>query len=53
METQWALIKLLIPVYKWGCPRELDMQAVVNAILVCSQNRVSMGAAAERVPELQ
>lgn len=31
-DEQWALIEPLIPVYKWGRPRELDMRAVVNAI---------------------
>lgn len=31
-DEQWALIEPLIPVYKWGRPRELDMRSVVNAI---------------------
>jgi putative transposase len=31
-DEQWALIEPLIPVYRWGRPRELDMRAVVNAI---------------------
>jgi putative transposase len=31
-EEQWALIEPLIPVYKWGRPRELDMRHVVDAI---------------------
>lgn len=31
-DEQWALIEPLIPVYKWGRPRELDMRRVVNAI---------------------
>lgn len=31
-DEQWALIELLIPVYEWGRPRELNMRAVVNAI---------------------
>jgi putative transposase len=32
-DEQWALIEPLIPVYKWGRPRELDMRRVVDAIL--------------------
>ncbi len=32
-DEQWALIEPLIPVYKWGRPRELDMRSVVNAML--------------------
>src|SRR5712664_3093987 len=32
-DAQWALIEPLIPVYKWGRPRPLDMRRVVNAIL--------------------
>jgi putative transposase len=32
-DAQWALIEPLIPVYKWGRPRELDMRSVVNAII--------------------
>lgn len=31
-DAQWALIQPLIPVYRWGRPRELDMRSVVNAI---------------------
>jgi putative transposase len=31
-DEQWAIIEGLIPVYKWGRPRELDRRAVVNAI---------------------
>jgi putative transposase len=31
-DEQWALIEPLIPAYKWGRPRELDMRSVVNAI---------------------
>ena len=31
-DEQWALIEPLIPVYKWGRPRELDMRRVMNAI---------------------
>ena len=31
-DEQWARIEPLIPVYKWGRPRELDMRQVVNAI---------------------
>ncbi len=31
-DAQWALIEPLIPVYKWGRPRELAMRRVVNAI---------------------
>jgi putative transposase len=31
-DAQWALIEPLIPVYKWGRPRTLDMRTVVNAI---------------------
>jgi len=31
-DAQWALIEVLIPVYEWGRPRELDMRQVVNAI---------------------
>jgi len=32
-DEQWALIEPLIPVYRWGRPRKLDMRRVVNAIL--------------------
>ena len=32
-DEQWVIIEPLIPVYKWGRPRELDMREVVNAIL--------------------
>lgn len=32
-DEQWALIEPLIPVYRWGRPRQLDMRRVVNAIL--------------------
>lgn len=32
-DKQWARLEPLIPVYKWGRPRELAMRAVVNAIL--------------------
>ena len=32
-DAQWDLIAPLIPVYKWGRPRELDMRRVVDAIL--------------------
>lgn len=32
-DEQWAIIEPLIPVYKWGRPRELDMREVVNAII--------------------
>lgn len=32
-DEQWALIEALIPVYKWGRPRQLAMRIVVNAIL--------------------
>jgi putative transposase len=32
-DEQWAVIEPLIPVYKWGRPRELDMREVVNAII--------------------
>jgi putative transposase len=31
-DEQWAMIEPLIPVYKWGRPRELVMRRVVNAI---------------------
>lgn len=31
-DEAWGRVKPLIPVYKWGRPRELDMRAVVNAI---------------------
>jgi putative transposase len=31
-DGQWAVIEPLIPVYKWGRRRELDMRRVVNAI---------------------
>jgi putative transposase len=31
-DEQWGLIEPLLPVYKWGRPRELDMRSVVNAI---------------------
>lgn len=31
-DAQWAGIELLIPVYKWGRRRELEMRQVVNAI---------------------
>ena len=31
-DEQWALIELLIPVYRWGRRRVLDMRQVVNAI---------------------
>lgn len=30
---QWGLIEPMIPVYRWGRPRRLDMRRVVNAIL--------------------
>jgi putative transposase len=32
-DEQWALIEALIPVYRWGRPRQLSMRSVVNAIL--------------------
>jgi putative transposase len=32
-DEQWALIEPLIPVYRWGRPRQLAMRRVVNAIL--------------------
>lgn len=32
-DEQWALIAGLIPSYRWGRPRRLDMRWVVNAIL--------------------
>jgi putative transposase len=32
-DAQWTVIELLIPVYKWGRPRVLDMRRVVNAML--------------------
>jgi putative transposase len=31
-DEQWAIIEPLIPVYKWGRPRELNRRRVVNAI---------------------
>ncbi len=31
-DEQWAIIEPLIPVYKWGRPRELDMRRVVDAM---------------------
>lgn len=31
-DEQWALLEPLIPVYRWGRPRQLDMRCVVNAI---------------------
>ena len=31
-DAQWASIDPLIPVYKWGRPRELDRRRVVNAL---------------------
>ncbi len=30
---QWVLIEPLLPVYRWGRPRELNMRSVVNGIL--------------------
>ena len=32
-DAQWALIEGLLPVYKWGRPRELAMRSVVNGLL--------------------
>lgn len=32
-DEQWVLVEPFIPMYKWGRPRELDVRAVVNAIL--------------------
>ena len=32
-ESQWALIQPLIPVYRWGRPRKVDIRQVVNGIL--------------------
>jgi len=31
-DEQWTIIEPLIPVYRWGRPRELDMRSVVNAL---------------------
>lgn len=32
-DEQWALLEPLLPVYRWGRPRQLDMRCVVNAIV--------------------
>jgi putative transposase len=31
-DEQWVVLEPLIPVYRWGRPRQLDMRCVVNAI---------------------
>src|SRR5881409_190145 len=37
-DDQWELIRPLIPVYKVGRPREVDMREVVNAILYLNRS---------------
>ena len=32
-DEQWAWLEPLLPVYRWGRPRQLDMRCVVNAIV--------------------
>jgi putative transposase len=32
-DEQWGVIEPLIPVYKWGRPRMLDIGQVVNTVL--------------------
>jgi putative transposase len=37
-EDQWELIRALIPVYKVGRPRQVDMREVINAILYLNRS---------------
>ena len=46
-DAQWALIEPLIPVYRWGRPRELDMRQVVKAIFYL----LKTGCQWERLPK--
>ena len=37
-DAQWEIIRPLIPIYKLGRPREVDLREVVNAILYLNRS---------------
>ena len=37
-DAQWEIVRPLIPIYKLGRPREVDLREVVNAILYLNRS---------------
>ena len=52
-DEQWAVIEPLIPVYKWGRPRELDMRQVVNAIFYIDKTGCQWAMLPKEYPKYQ
>jgi putative transposase len=52
-DGQWAVIEPLIPVYKWGRPRELDMRRVVDAIFYIDKTGCQWAMLPHEYPKYQ
>lgn len=52
-DEQWAVIEPMLPEYKWGRPRELDMRQVVNAIFYIDKTGSQWAMLPKEYPKYQ